>query len=166
MEQRNKPTTSPDDRSPEESDIRQAGITRREQFAQRRATFRDDLRVPRRYAQRQGFSRQGLVRFVLPRREGRPAPPERWPDYTGYGPRGYRRSSERIWEDVCERLTAAPEIDAAEVTVTVRDNEVVLEGTVPARSMKHLAEDLSAETPGVGDVDNRLRVAARREEER
>lgn len=74
------------------------------------------------------------------------------------GPKGYTRSDERIREDISERLMLADSIDSSEVTVSVKDGRVTLEGTVPTRSMKHSIEDLADHTAGVQDVDNRIRV--------
>jgi hypothetical protein len=87
--------------------------------------------------------------------------PERWTmreTFAGRGPRGYRRSDERIRDDVCDRLTLAPGIDASDVDVRVENGEVTLEGTVGSRYEKREAEDVAERVPGVGDVHNRLRV--------
>jgi hypothetical protein len=80
--------------------------------------------------------------------------------HAGRGPRNYRRSDERIREDVCNRLTEAGHVDAGDIGVRVENGEVTLEGTVDSRREKRLAEDLAAEVRGVRDVENRLRVAA------
>ncbi|HEX3594007.1 MAG TPA: BON domain-containing protein, partial [Polyangiaceae bacterium] len=80
--------------------------------------------------------------------------------FSGKGPKGYARSDERIREDVCERLTYDPDIDASNVTVTVANGEVTLAGEVENRHQKRLAEDLIEDVNGVHDVHNRL--AARR----
>ena len=77
--------------------------------------------------------------------------------FSGRGPKGYRRSDERIREDVGEALTRDGDLDASEIVVTVEDGEVTLEGTVPDRRSKRLAEDLAGQR-GVRDVHNRLRV--------
>ena len=74
------------------------------------------------------------------------------------GPKGYTRSDERIREDISERLMLADSIDSSEVSVSVKEGRVTLEGTVPTRSMKHAIEDLADHTAGVQDVDNRIRV--------
>jgi hypothetical protein len=74
------------------------------------------------------------------------------------GPKGYTRSDERLREDISERLMMADSIDSSEVTVTVKDCLVTLEGTVPNRYMKHSIEDLVDSAPGVQDIDNRIRV--------
>jgi hypothetical protein len=74
------------------------------------------------------------------------------------GPKGYRRSDDRICEDICEHLMDLGSIDVSDVEVRVRDGCVVLEGTVPERAMKHAIEDIAATTLGVQDVENRIRV--------
>lgn len=78
-------------------------------------------------------------------------------EHRGKGPKGYTRSDERIREDVCDRLSDDDELDASEITVTVRGGEVTLEGTVPDRRAKQRAEDLAEAVSGVRDVDNKLR---------
>src|SRR5262245_20667475 len=57
-------------------------------------------------------------------------PRERCGMHAGKGPRGYRRSDARIYEDVCEALTRDGEVDASDVEVTVEDGQVMLSGTV------------------------------------
>jgi hypothetical protein len=78
--------------------------------------------------------------------------------HRGRGPKGYRRSDERIHEDVCERLTEDPFIDASNVEVVVKDGEVTLNGTVSSRGLKRRAEDLAELASGVAHVQNNLRV--------
>src|SRR5688500_1769608 len=80
-------------------------------------------------------------------------------EFRGRGPRGYRRSDERIKEDVCQCLTDDSHIDASNIDVTVNDREVVLSGTVESRFEKRHAEDLIERLPGVRDVINSLRVS-------
>jgi hypothetical protein len=91
--------------------------------------------------------------------------PRQWRDeawwspgpYEGLGPRGYRRSTETIQEEVCNLLTQHGQIDASQVTVQVQDGDVILTGKVSSRKEKRLAEDLAASISGVHDVQNRLR---------
>jgi hypothetical protein len=73
--------------------------------------------------------------------------------------RNWRRADERIREDVSDRLTDDPRIDASEIEVEVRDAVVTLRGTVDDRDTKYLAEDLCEAVFGVQDVHNELRVA-------
>jgi osmotically-inducible protein OsmY len=82
------------------------------------------------------------------------------PNY-GYGPRNYRRSDERIWEDVCERLSDHGAIDAREMEVQVHDGRVRLTGTVATPEMRTLAENIAFEVNGVGAVENELQIALR-----
>ena len=79
--------------------------------------------------------------------------------YRGLGPRGYRRSDDRIREDVCDRLTDDPSVDASDVEVEVKDGEVVLSGSVNGREQKRRMEDLVERITGVRDVSNRLRTS-------
>jgi len=78
------------------------------------------------------------------------------------GPKGYKRSDERLREDICERLMQSYDIDSSEVTVEVLGAKVVLEGTVPDRYMKHAIEDLCDAAPGVEEIENRIRVTGAR----
>ncbi len=78
--------------------------------------------------------------------------------HRGRGPRGYTRSDERIREDVSDRLTDNPILDATEIEVTVSSGEVTLSGNVDSRYSKRLAEDLTDEVSGVRHVQNNLRV--------
>jgi hypothetical protein len=78
--------------------------------------------------------------------------------FAGRGPKGYRRSDERIREEVNEELTRHPEIDASEIEVNVDNGEVTLTGKVGDRHQKRLAEDLAERCSGVNDVHNQLKV--------
>lgn len=79
-------------------------------------------------------------------------------DFRGRGPHGYRRSDERIREDVCERLTDDPWIDASEIEVAVADCEVTLSGSVHSRAEKRRVEEVAGRLRGVAEVHNRLRI--------
>jgi hypothetical protein len=89
--------------------------------------------------------------------------PPRGP-YVGRGPRGYRRSDERIREDVCERFTWHGHLDATDIEVVVRSGEITLTGVVETRAQKRLAEDIAEAVFGIAEVHNHLRV--QRPEER
>ena len=78
--------------------------------------------------------------------------------HSGRGPRGWRRSDERIREDASERLADHPRIDASDIEMTVQDGEITLEGTVDSRWTKRAAEDAVQDISGVQEVHNRLRV--------
>jgi hypothetical protein len=79
--------------------------------------------------------------------------------YAGRGPKGYRRSDDRIGDDVCQLLTDDPHVDASNIEVKVRDGEVTLGGTVDSRRTKRHAEDLIESIAGVKEIHNQLRIA-------
>ena len=79
-------------------------------------------------------------------------------EHRGRGPKGYRRSDERIKEDVNDRLSDDYYLDASDVEVAVENMEVTLTGTVRNRNDKRRAEDLAESVSGVTNVENRLRV--------
>jgi Predicted periplasmic or secreted lipoprotein len=83
-------------------------------------------------------------------------------EHRGRGPKGYRRSDERIKEDVNDRLSDDYYLDASDVEVTVANTEVTLTGTVNNRNDKRRAEDLAESVSGVTNVENRLRVKQHR----
>ena len=89
------------------------------------------------------------TRFDEPRARGQ---------HRGRGPKGYRRSDERIREDVSDRLADPPYLDASEIEVTVAEAIVTLSGTVDDRASKRLAEDVAEEVSGVHDVNNQIRI--------
>jgi hypothetical protein len=74
------------------------------------------------------------------------------------GPKSRTRDEQRIYEDVCERLTRQPDVDASDIEVTVELGVITLAGSVPSRAMKLLADDAVEDVLGVKDVKNRLRV--------
>lgn len=80
------------------------------------------------------------------------------PNYAGRGPRGYQRTDERIREDVCDRLTDDPRIDASDIEVHMKGGELTLSGSVRTREEKRLTEDLVERVTGVREVNNHLRV--------
>ena len=80
--------------------------------------------------------------------------------YAGLAPRGYRRSDQRILEDVCDRLTDDPYVNPSDVEVKVNDGTVTLSGSVVSREEKRHAEDCVESVSGVRDVNNNLRVSS------
>jgi osmotically-inducible protein OsmY len=78
--------------------------------------------------------------------------------HRGRGPRNYTRSDSRIEEDINDRLTDYPYIDASDIEVEVNGGEVVLTGNVDSRYEKRLAEDIVEDISGVKNVENRIRV--------
>ena len=83
---------------------------------------------------------------------------QRQGQHRGRGPRNYRRSDERIKEDINDRLTDHNYLDASDIDVEVNNGEVTLTGTVDSRYAKRMAEDIAEEVSGVSNVENRLRI--------
>ncbi|HYC03672.1 MAG TPA: BON domain-containing protein [Azospirillaceae bacterium] len=110
--------------------------------------------LPVQQTPRQAAPRQALGGFVAPD-DGAPV------DFRGRGPRGYVRSDERIREDVADRLTADPYVDASDIDVTVSQGEVTLSGQVDRREARRRAEDIAEAVSGVRHVRNDLRVRGR-----
>ena len=79
--------------------------------------------------------------------------------YAGRGPKDYRRSDERVREEVCDCMTDDPMLDASEISVQVSEGVVTLSGSVTSREQKRRAEDVAERISGVKDVTNQLRIA-------
>ena len=78
--------------------------------------------------------------------------------FAGRGPQAYRRSDERILEDIYEALTQDDQVDATMITAEVKNGEAILKGTVPDRTSKRIAEEIAESCSGVKDVQNQLRI--------
>lgn len=78
--------------------------------------------------------------------------------YTGVGPQNYRRSDERIQDDVNDRLTWHGHINAREIEVSVDDGVVTLRGKVDSRRERRMAEEVAENVMGVWDVNNEINV--------
>jgi len=78
----------------------------------------------------------------------------------GLGPKGYKRSDERISDDVHQRLADDAWLDASNISVAVAGGEVTLSGTVESREAKHRAERIVEDVAGVNHVQNNIRVQA------
>lgn len=79
-------------------------------------------------------------------------------EHRGRGPKGYTRSDERISDDVHQRLTDDPWVDASDIEVLVAAGEVTLTGTVSDRDEKRRAERCIEDVSGVHHVQNNLRI--------
>jgi hypothetical protein len=87
-------------------------------------------------------------------------------EFSGRGPRNYKRGDNRIEEDINERLTRHGALDASEIEVAVQNGEVTLKGSVRNRNAKRLAEDIAEAISGVKDVNNQIKVKQQGEMER
>lgn len=84
--------------------------------------------------------------------------------FRGHGPKDYKRSDERIREDVCDRLADADSVDARGISVEVANGEVTLSGHVSSRQAKRAAEDAVENCSGIQHVQNNLRIRENDEE--
>lgn len=84
--------------------------------------------------------------------------PDRPGFHRGKGPRNYRRSDQRILEDINDRLCDNPYIDASEIDVSVSGGNVALTGSADDKASKRLAEDIVESVSGVGNVENNIKV--------
>lgn len=76
----------------------------------------------------------------------------------GKGPKGYRRSDDRVKEDVSEALYRDQNIDATDIEVEVKEGTVILKGSVESRQIKRDAENCVDHLTGVEDVRNELTI--------
>jgi hypothetical protein len=136
--------------------------------------YRDDQRRPQQFDQRGGFgggsdrpygssvyggqTGRGFQQEPSGGRGGSDMSSSGRGPFTGKGPKGYKRSDDRIKEDVCECLTEHGDIDASDLDVQVREGEVTLSGTVSDRRQKRMVEDAVEQRMGVGHVQNNIRV--------
>jgi len=88
---------------------------------------------------------------------------KRYGPHRGKGPKGYTRSDERIKDDLNDKLSDDSFIDASDIDVTAENGEIVLTGSVNSREEKRRAEDIAERVSGVKNVENRLRVKNREE---
>lgn len=79
-------------------------------------------------------------------------------NFSGIGPRGYKRSDNSIEEEVCEILVHEHRLDIENVYISVEDGVVRLSGSVMSREQKFIIEDIVEQVSGVAEVQNRLQV--------
>lgn len=113
---------------------------------------------PARSAQDLASSRTRLQDDYSPRDNEKHGVMDDIKSFFGLGPKNYKRSDDRIRDDVCEALTYDHDVDASHIEVSVKDAVVTLSGTVTQRSAKRLAEDLAENVRGVSDVRNELQI--------
>ena len=80
-------------------------------------------------------------------------------NFISHGPKGYKRSDDRIYEEVCETLMKNRDVDASNIGVKVETGVVYLSGKVNGRKEKKMAETIIEDLPGVQDVRNELIVS-------
>lgn len=75
-----------------------------------------------------------------------------------HAPRHYKRSDQRIEEDVYDRLIHTWGLNASEVRVSVNGGEVTLSGSVDSRRSRREVEEIADNVIGVIDIRNELRI--------
>jgi osmotically-inducible protein OsmY len=80
--------------------------------------------------------------------------------HRGKGPKGYKRSDDRIRDDLNERLTDDLWLDASNIDVSVKDGEITLSGLVGSKDDRRYAERIADSVSGSAHVQNNLRVDA------
>ena len=76
---------------------------------------------------------------------------------TNRGPKNYKRSDERIKEDVCDRLSQS-DLNCEDVEINVKNGEVTLTGTTDSGHERREIERVAETIPGVQDVTNQIRI--------
>lgn len=118
-------------------------------------------RAPANYQWADDHEGPGFIRQMEGDPASRPASDRLWQSvrsFAGRGPKGYRRSDERIREEICESLMQHPGIDASNFEVTVKDGIATLQGSVPDRWMKRASEWVVDGVSGVRDIRNELTI--------
>lgn len=83
-------------------------------------------------------------------------------EHFGKGPRNWKKSDERIREEICEALYYDRFVDASDIDVSVEDGVVYLRGWVESRDAKREAEKCIEDVVGVFDVRNELHMRNRK----
>jgi hypothetical protein len=107
------------------------------------------------YERRRDYDYPLFGGFYYPNAMAGPLPRPR----KGRGPKNYRRSDERILDEIGERLSLS-EVDAGDVELACRDGHVTLTGSVLSRQDKRIVEWIVDTVGGVADVKNDLRISA------
>lgn len=79
-------------------------------------------------------------------------------NHRGKGPKGYKRSDDRIRDDLQDNLMNDSYIDASNMEVSVDNGTVTLSGSVDSKYAKRRAEDMAEVISGVHEVKNNLTV--------
>ena len=92
---------------------------------------------------------------LVPRESERRTGPS---SYRGVGPKNFRRSDDRVREEICERLSEADDVDATDVDVRVTNGVVLLTGRVDSAGALGVADHIAHSCGGVRQVENRINV--------
>jgi len=78
--------------------------------------------------------------------------------FSGTTPKNFKRSDERIYDEICDRLSQGGHFDVSDVEIKVEDGEVTLEGSLDNRSDKHRIEMLADSVMGVKEITNQIKI--------
>lgn len=74
------------------------------------------------------------------------------------GPRAHQRGDDKIWEDICDALANASDVNASEMEVDVEKRVVSLSGVVHTREEAWRAEKIVWDISGVEKVKNNIEI--------
>lgn len=84
------------------------------------------------------------------------------PDPTGLfrsrGPKGYQRSSERLADEINDRLTQHGRVNAKNIEVEVNATQVTLKGSVGSPEERRIADKIALSLSEVTQVINQIKV--------
>ena len=80
-------------------------------------------------------------------------------DLTGLHSKGWKRSDDSVYDEVCEALYQSSDVDASCIEVNVLNGVVSLSGTVNSQAARKAAVDAIEQLPGVWDVHNQISVS-------
>lgn len=79
-------------------------------------------------------------------------------NYYGYGPKGYRRSDQKLKDEARLLLNQDPILDSSNINIEVFNNVIFLRGFVDSRKDKKRAEFLIEDIFGIEDIQNQLKI--------
>lgn len=85
--------------------------------------------------------------------------------HRGKGPKSFKRSDDRLMEEICQQLEDNDELDATNIDVRVTNGEVTLSGTVESRRDKRLADEIAEGVRGVKDIKNEITLESQSKNE-
>lgn len=79
-------------------------------------------------------------------------------NYYGFGPKGYRRSDQKLKDEARLLLNQDPILDSSNINIEVFNNVIYLRGFVDSRKDKKRAELLIEDIFGIEDIQNQLKI--------
>ncbi len=79
-------------------------------------------------------------------------------NYYGFGPKGYKRSDQKLKDEASLLLNQDPILDSSNINIEVFNNVIYLRGFVDSRKDKKRAELLIEDIFGIEDIQNQLKI--------